>query len=91
MVGNLGLNVARHWHTLPKEVVNGPSLKAFKPRFNGTLGSLTCWVATLPMEGLELDSLNDLSLSVITGQLFVLGRSLTQGECYCQTPTRLNE
>ncbi|KFZ61189.1 hypothetical protein N321_08089, partial [Antrostomus carolinensis] len=32
--------VVRHWHRLPREVVDAPSLEAFKARLNGALGSL---------------------------------------------------
>ena len=36
---------------MPREAVGAPSLEAFKPRLDGALGSLSCWVAALPMEG----------------------------------------
>ncbi|KFZ48228.1 hypothetical protein N321_09782, partial [Antrostomus carolinensis] len=32
--------VVRHWHRLPREAVDAPSLKAFKARLDGALGSL---------------------------------------------------
>ena len=32
--------VVTHWNKLPKEVVNAPSLEAFKARLNVSLGSL---------------------------------------------------
>ena len=32
--------VVRHWNRLPKEVVDAPSLEAFKPRLNGALSNL---------------------------------------------------
>ena len=50
--------VMRQWNRLPREVVNAPSLEAFKARLNGILGSLIWWLTTLPMAGvLELDDL----------------------------------
>ena len=41
----------RHWHRLPKEAIDAPSLEVFKARFNEALGSLVCWMATLDMAG----------------------------------------
>ncbi|KFZ48981.1 hypothetical protein N321_03984, partial [Antrostomus carolinensis] len=32
--------VVRHWHRLPREVLDAPSLEAFKARLDGALGSL---------------------------------------------------
>jgi len=32
--------VVRHWHRLPREVVDVVSLKVFKARLHGALGSL---------------------------------------------------
>ncbi|KFZ60836.1 hypothetical protein N321_10585, partial [Antrostomus carolinensis] len=32
--------VVRHWHRLPQEAVDAPSLEAFKARLDGVLGSL---------------------------------------------------
>jgi len=29
-----------HWHRLPREAVDAPSLEAFKARLDGALGSL---------------------------------------------------
>ena len=44
------------WNRLPKEVVDAPSLEAFKARLDVALGSLVCWLATLHIAGgLELD------------------------------------
>jgi len=36
-----------HWNSLPKEVVDAPSLEAFKARLGVALGSLVWWLATL--------------------------------------------
>ena len=44
--------VVRHWNRLPKEeVVDSPSLEAFKARLDVALGSLVCWLATLHIAG----------------------------------------
>ena len=43
--------VVMHWNTLPKEVVNAPSLEALKARLDVALGSLVCWLATLHIAG----------------------------------------
>jgi len=32
--------VMRHWNRLPSEIVNFPSLEAFKARLNGSLSNL---------------------------------------------------
>ena len=40
-----------HWNRLPKEVVDAPSLEAFKARLDVALGSLVCWLATLHIGG----------------------------------------
>ncbi|KFZ64529.1 hypothetical protein N338_07244, partial [Podiceps cristatus] len=34
------LRVVRHWHRLPREAVDAPSLKVFKARLDGALSSL---------------------------------------------------
>jgi len=48
--------VVTHWNRLPKEVVDAPSLQAFKARLDVALCSLVWWLATLHMVvGLELD------------------------------------
>ena len=45
-----------HWNRLSKEVVDAPSLEAFKARLDVTLGILVFWLVTLPMSGgLKLD------------------------------------
>ena len=47
--------VVTHWNRLPKEVVDIPSLEAFKTRLDVALGSLVWWLATLHVaEGLKL-------------------------------------
>ena len=48
--------VVMHWNRLPKEVVDAPSLEAFKAGLDVTLGSLVLWLATLHIAGgLKLD------------------------------------
>ena len=45
-----------HLNRLPKEVVDAPSLEAFKARLDVALGSLVCWLVTLHIAGgLELE------------------------------------
>ena len=39
------------WNRLPKEVVDAPSLEAFKARLDVALGSLVWWLATLHIAG----------------------------------------
>ena len=34
------VRVVRHWHRLPREVVDAPSLEVFKARLDGALGNL---------------------------------------------------
>ncbi|KFQ97454.1 hypothetical protein Y956_02603, partial [Nipponia nippon] len=34
------MRVVRHWNRLPREVVDAPSLEAFKARLDGALSSL---------------------------------------------------
>ncbi|KFQ39847.1 hypothetical protein N332_11024, partial [Mesitornis unicolor] len=34
------VRVVRHWHRLPREVVDAPSPEAFKARLDGALGNL---------------------------------------------------
>ena len=43
--------VLTHWNRLPKEIVDAPSLEAFKARLDVALGSLVCWLATLHIAG----------------------------------------
>ena len=45
--------VVMHWNRLPKEVVDAPSLEAFKARLDVALGSLVWWLATLHIAGVE--------------------------------------
>ena len=40
-----------HWNRLPKEVVDAPSLEAFKATLDVALGSLVWWLATLHIAG----------------------------------------
>ena len=48
--------VVTHWNGLPKEVVDAPSLEAFKARLDVALGSLVWWLVTLHIAGgLKLD------------------------------------
>ena len=45
-----------HWNRLPKEVVDAPSLEAFKARLDVALGSLVWWLVILHIAGgLKLD------------------------------------
>ncbi|KFO79077.1 hypothetical protein N303_04568, partial [Cuculus canorus] len=34
------MSVVRHWHRLPREAVDAPSLEVFKARLDGALSSL---------------------------------------------------
>ena len=43
--------VMMHWSRLPKEVVDAPSLEAFKARLDVALGSLVWWLVTLHIAG----------------------------------------
>ena len=50
--------VVTHWNRLPKEVVDAPSLKAFRARLDVALSSLVWWLVTLHIAGgLKLDDL----------------------------------
>ena len=53
--------VVTHWNRLPKEVVDAPSLEAFKARLDVALGSLVCWLATLHIAG----GWNEMSIVVL--------------------------
>ena len=45
-----------HWNRLPKEVVDAPSMEAFKARLDVALRSLVWWLVTLHIAGgLKLD------------------------------------
>ena len=43
--------MVRCWNRLPREVMDAPSLEAFKARLDGSLGSLIWWMAALSMAG----------------------------------------
>ena len=43
--------MARHWHRLPREAVDAPSLEACRARLDGAVGSLIWRVAVLTMAG----------------------------------------
>ena len=43
--------VVMHWNRLPKEVVDTPSLEAFKARLDVVLGSLVWCLVTLHIAG----------------------------------------
>ena len=43
--------MVRHWHRLPKEVVNAPSLAVFKVRLDGVFGDMVWCEVSLPMAG----------------------------------------
>ena len=52
------MRVGRHWHRLPREAVDAPSLEVFRARLDGALGNLVLWKVSLTMaEGLELNGL----------------------------------
>ena len=44
-------SLVTHWNRLPKEVVDAPSLEAFKARLYVALGSLVWWLVTLHIAG----------------------------------------
>jgi len=37
------LRVVRHWHRLPREAVDAPSLETLKARLDGALSNLIQW------------------------------------------------
>ena len=45
------VRVVRHRNRLPREVVNVPSLEAFKARLDGAVSNLVWWEASLPIAG----------------------------------------
>ncbi|KAK4812297.1 hypothetical protein QYF61_014083 [Mycteria americana] len=47
----LTMRVVRHWHRLPTEAVDAPSLEAFKVRLDGALSNLIQWKMSLPTAG----------------------------------------
>jgi len=52
------MRVVEHWHRLPREAVDAPSLEAFKTRLDRALSNLVWWKMSLPMAGrLEPDDL----------------------------------
>ena len=52
------MKVVRHWNGLSSEVVDDPSLEAFKARLDGALSNLVKREVSLPIAGeLELDDL----------------------------------
>jgi len=52
------VRVVRHWHRLPSEVVDAPSLEVLKTRLDGAVSNLVKKEVSLPYSrGLELDDL----------------------------------
>ena len=49
--------VVRHWHRLPREAVDSPSLEVFKARLGGALSNLVCWKVSLPMGHLSTETI----------------------------------
>ena len=45
------VRVGRHWNRLPREVVDGPSLEAFKARLDGAVSNLVKREVSLPIAG----------------------------------------
>jgi len=52
------VRVVKHWHRLPREVVEAPSLETFKVRLDRSLSNLVC-LKNVPAhcEGAGLDDL----------------------------------
>ena len=53
------MRVVSHWHRLPREAVDAPSLEVSKARLDGALSNLVWWKVFLPMAG-DGDKLGDL-------------------------------
>jgi len=49
------MRVMRHWHRLPREVVDAPSLEVFKVRLDRALSNLVYSVMSCPWRGVGLD------------------------------------
>jgi len=48
------VRLVKHWNGLPREIVEAPSLEAFKARLDGALSNLTELKMSLPMaKGLD--------------------------------------
>ena len=45
------MRVVKHWHRLPREVVDAPSLETFKVRLAGGLSNLICFKMSLLIAG----------------------------------------
>jgi len=43
--------VVKHWHKLPREVVDAPTLETLKARLDGALSNLGWWKMSLLMAG----------------------------------------
>jgi len=43
--------VVRHWHRLPREVVDAPFLEAIKASLGGAVSNLVWWKVSLPVAG----------------------------------------
>jgi len=52
------VRVVRHWHELPRKVLDAPCLETFKARLDGALSNLVWWEVSLHLTGgLERDDL----------------------------------